>query len=158
MLLQSKVRHFCVFPESSSVGSTFSASGWLFLLLRGGNFLFPTEGVLLWRRNSQPEAENVDRNEGEQSSSQFKVMWYILPNRRGSSSSIAENVGQNEGETSSSLQRASSSGGGTANHRQSSIILIYILCLWLAVPSPEQEEVLIGGTEEEEDAWSLSWI
>ena len=51
-----------------------------------------------WRRNSQPEAENVDQIDEEQRSSQFKGMWYTLPNHRGSSSSRAENVGQNEEE------------------------------------------------------------
>ena len=29
------------------------------------NFLFPTEGILLWKRNSQTEAENVVQNEEE---------------------------------------------------------------------------------------------
>ena len=73
---------FLCFPASSSFWSTFSASGCLFLLEWGGNVLLPTEGILLWRRNSQPEAENVDQNEEEQRSSQFSHMIPLTQSQR----------------------------------------------------------------------------
>ena len=94
-----------VIGYSSLFWSPFSASDWLFLLWSR----IPSVG----RRNSQPEKENVNQNEEEQRvlllSSQFKVMWYLWTNHRGSCSSEEEQPTRGR-ECRSKLD-------GTANHR-----------------------------------------